>query len=114
MSLISKMRKQAAVYWPISGRDDYGHPTWGDAVEIECRWTDVVQQFVRSDGEERFSRSVVYVDRDMKVGGVLLLGELDSGVDTADPKGNENAWEISRFDKTPNLRVTEYLRTVYL
>jgi hypothetical protein len=74
----------------------------------------VVQEFIKDDGEERFSRSIVYVDRDMKVGDVLMLGSLDSGVDEDDPKANDGAWEVSRFSKFPNLKASEFLRVCYL
>ena len=114
MSIITKMRKQTAVWWSSTGVDGYGRPTWTTPVEVDCRWEDVVQEFVNKDGEERFSRSIVYVDRDMKVGDVLMLGELDSGVDEDDPKANDGAWEVSRFAKLPNLKAIEFLRECYL
>ena len=114
MSIITRMRRQKAVWWSKSNVDDYGRPTWNTPVEIDCRWEDAAQEFVKEDGEVNFSRSIVYVDRDMEVGDVLLLGELDSGVDEADPKNNNGAWEVSRFEKTPNLKATEFLRVCYL
>ena len=114
MSIITKMRKQTCVWWSSTGVDAYGRPTWTTPVEIDCRWEDVIQEFVNDDGEERFSRSIVYVDRDMKVGDVLKLGSLDSGIDEDNPKENDDAWEVSRFSKLPNLKNTEVLRTVFL
>jgi len=121
MGIITKMRKQKAVYWPpgsdVSGGldyDDYGKPLYADPVEIDCRWEDVAQEFVDTRNEITFSQAIVYVDRDVGLRGVLMLGTLADVTDLDDPKSNENAWEIRRFDKLPNLRNTEYLRTAYL
>jgi hypothetical protein len=115
------MRKQKGVYWPpkseeTGGQDfnDYGQPQYADPVEIDCRWEDVAEEFIGPTGLREVSRSMVYVDRDVKPGGVLLLGELAGVADLASPKNNDGAWEIRQFDKTPNLRATEFLRAAYL
>jgi len=120
MSIITRMRKQTAVYWPLKGDesgyqdfDAYGRPQWGTPYEIECRWEDVSQEVLAADATRVMTKAVVYVDRDVRAGGVLYLGRL-TAVDQSDPKGNDGAWEIIRFDKLPNLRNTEYLRTAYL
>lgn len=110
------MLKQYAVWWPLASveYDDYGQPIPTSPVEIKVRWEDVSEEFLDDKGTLQISRAKVYVDRDIKVGGVLMLGELDSGVDEDNPKENENAWEIRRVEKLPNLKVSEFLRTVYL
>jgi hypothetical protein len=115
------MRKQTAVYWPpgseeTGGRDydDYGKPMYASPVEISCRWEDVVQEFVDTENEITFSQAIVYVDSDVRLRGVLFLGTLTDVNDLNNPKDNEGAWEIRRFDKLPNLRNTETLRTAYL
>ena len=114
MSLITRMLKQTAVYWPFVSTNQFGKKAVGSPIEIEVRWEDVSEEFLDSQGERQMSRSIVYVDRDTPVGGILMLGELGSGVDEANPKENDNAWEIRRFEKFPNLRVTEYLRKAIL
>lgn len=106
--------KQKAVYWPPSELDDFGKPTWGTAVEIDCRWEDVQEQFINSNGETALSRAKLIVDRDLENKGVLWLGELDDVVDINDPKDNPNAWEILRFMKTPDFKGRRYLREVLL
>jgi len=120
-SLISRMRRQTGVYWAFQNTesggaayDGDGQPLYTDPVEIECRWDDLSEQFIDYVGTEQVSRSLVYVDRDMKPGEVLFLGEL-TDLDSEDvPKDNEGAWEIRKFEKNPNLRNTETLRTAYL
>ena len=121
MSIISRMRKQTAVYWALASLDsggvafdDYGQPMLTDPVEIECRWEDKVEEFIGPDGTKMISRAVVYVDRDVDIGGVLMLGEEDDILDEDNPKENNGAWEIKQFSKIPNFRATEFLRTAYL
>ncbi len=121
MSIITRMLKQTAVWWPLasmessgSDYDNYGQPIVTDPVEIDVRWEDVSEEFLDKDGVVQLSRARVYVDRDVEVGGVLMLGELTDITDATTPKENENAWEIRRVEKLPNLRNTEYLRTCYL
>ena len=110
------MLKQKAGYWELTslGFDNYGQPIPSTPVEIDCRWEDVGEEFIDDKGTTQLSIARVYVDRDMEVGGVLMLGELSSGVDEDNPKENENAWEIRRFEKLPTLKATQFLRTVYL
>jgi len=120
MGIIKRMRKQIAVHWALASaesggiaHDDYGQPVLTDPVEIECRWEAKSEEFVAANGTKTTSRAVVYVDRDVDVGGVLMLGELTDVTDV-DAKENEGAWEIKRFDRIPNLKATEYLRIAYL
>ncbi len=115
MSLIkTRMLKQTAVWWPSTSFDDYGKPIVATPIEISVRWEDVNEEFIDKNGTVRLSTSQVYVDRDVEVGGVLMLGELDSGVDEDDPKKTDGAGEIRRLDKFPNLRATEFLRRAWL
>jgi len=121
MGIITRMRKQTAVYWPLASSDsggddfdDYGQPIVTIPVEISCRWEDVSEEFIDAKGTRQVSRSKVYVDRDVDVGGILLLGTEDDITDLTNIKENEGAWEIRRFDRLPNLKTTEYLRTAWL
>lgn len=120
MSLISRMRKQKAVYWEQTTANEFGQLGYAAPVQVECRWDDAIVEFIAKDGTTKRSRSVVYVDRDMKTGDMLKLGalvdvlsELDSGTDPV-PSSFRDVWEIQRFDKNPNLKNTESLRTAYL
>lgn len=121
MGIIKRMRKQKAVYWPPESSesagddfDDYGQPQVSDPVEIDCRWEEVSEEFIDATGTRQMSRAKVYVDRDVKVGGILMLGILSDITDPVNPKKNENAWEIRRFEKFPDLKAKEYLRTAFL
>ena len=121
MSLIDRMRKQICVYWPLanieSGQvafDDYGHPQYSGFVEMDCRWEDIMEEYLDSQGTRQLSRSKVFVGSDVQVGGVIMLGTSDDIIDEENPLQNDNAFEIKRFEKTPNLKATEYLRVVYV
>lgn len=118
---IIDMPGQKAVYWApgsktTGGRDfdDYGQPMYSAPVEIKCRWSDVAEEYVAADGTRQVSHSKVIVDRDVSLGGMLLLGELADVGDVNNPKNNDGAWEIRRFDKVPWLEGDEFLRTSYL
>lgn len=122
MSIITRMRKQKAVWWPLQtiesagdDADNYGQPLVSlDPIEIDVRWEDVSEEFIDETDTVQMSRARVYVDRDVEVGGILMLGELTDITDANNPKENDNAWEIRRFEKLPNLKNTEFLRTVFL
>jgi hypothetical protein len=123
MSLVVRMRRQTAVYWALASnesggldQDQYGRPGYTDPVEIDCRWEDTVTEYVRKDGSTQTSGTRVFVDRDMKVGELLMLGTLDDVLDLEDPRANDNFFEIKGFQKTPDLkaRATGYLRLALL
>lgn len=128
MGIISKMRKQNAIYWPPALPDDYGRPVAGPLVELvqsvgvgnfRVRWEDKAKQYLDAQGTTRTSSSVVYVPRlpdgtEIEVGGFLWLGDVLDLVDTISPLANPGAGEVMRFEKLPNLKNTQQLRTVYL
>jgi hypothetical protein len=116
MALLTRVRKQTAVYWaPSAGRDKFGHPKLEPAKEITCRWDDVTEEFVDAVGTRVAGRSVVIVDvdDDVKIGGVLMLGTLNDITSTV-AKNNEGAYEVRRVDKTPNIHNTQTLVEAYL
>ena len=121
MSIITRMRKQTAVYWALegveSGGDDYdnfGQPQYTTPVELTVRWEARTEEFLDSQGTRVLSNAIVYAGQDVDIAGVLMLGELTDITDADNPKENDDAWEIKRFEKLPNLRNTEFLRTVFL
>lgn len=120
MSIITRMRKQVAVAWLQNGAspDADGQPVVGSPVEISCRWEDKVVEFIGKDGTRQMSSAVVYVDRDMETGDLLRLGPLssltDAGTGSVHAKNNTGVSEVRRFDKLPNIRNSENLRTCFL
>ncbi len=114
MSIIKRMRKQTAVYWPFVSINEFGVKVVGDPVVIKCRWEAKNVEFLDPKGEIQMSNAVVYVDRDTAIGGILMLGTASDITDTVNIKENDGAWEIRRFDDLPNLKASEFLKTAYL
>lgn len=127
MSLINRMRKQEAIYWPPSTVDDFGRPAIGPLVELikrsdgnyRVRWEEKVEQFVDPEGTERRSIAVVYVPAlpgggELVVGGWLWLGLRAALTDEAEPTNNAGAYQIRRLDHMPDLKNRRKLRTAYL
>jgi hypothetical protein len=116
MGIISRVRKQTAVYWPPSITfDKYGQPQTENPREISCRWDDVTEEFVDALGTRVVGRAIVMVpvEESVEVGGVLMLGTLDDLTEIT-PKDNEGAYEVRRIDETPNIRNTQTLVEAYL
>ena len=104
MSLISRIRKQVAVYWqPTQRQDHYGRYPLATPVEIGCRWDDMKNP---DDG----SSATVYTDRELQVDGYLFKGSLrDIGSLDVDPATLRGAHHITNIQSIPNLRNTETL-----
>lgn len=121
MGFITWPCKQTAVYWPpgseeTGGRDfdDYGKSLFSTPVEISCRWDDVNEEILLSDGERVMSRATVIVDREVKLRGVLCLGTEAEMTDLINPKKNEGAYEIRRVDKNPDIDGRDTLVRAFL
>lgn len=131
-SIIKKVMKQRAVYWPpIDGPNQFNEKSYQRAVVVKCRWEEKSEEILSAVGERVISNAKIMVDRDMVVGGflLLLLGGmkppktvtdeqlLASIPNQLDPKAQANdghAFEILRFEKTPTLKVTDFLRIAFL
>lgn len=120
MKILKTMLKQKAVYWPLLSNDSggvrfdaFGQPQYASPIEIECRWEDGNEEYLDDKGQRFISRAVVYVDRDLEVGGLLMLGEMYSGMES-NPKANQDVWEVKRFNKLPTLRAKHFLRSAIL
>ena len=119
MGIITRMLKETVVYWAPLLPDANGQPTYDLPVELAARWEEDIRDFIDIRGADEFSdleiaRTKVFVASDVEPGGVLMLGQLTSSVNTLDPKANDNAWEIKRFTNLPKLNLSERLRTAYL
>lgn len=127
MSLITRMRRQNAVYWPPAGPNDFGKQSFGTLVELtlgggvnsRVRWEDREEEFVDAAGTVVMSSSVVYCPAlpgggEVEIGGFLWLGDRTDLTDETEPGNNDGAAEIRMVDKLPNLKASEFLRTAYL
>lgn len=99
--------RQAATYWPATGSDQFGQPTYGAAVAILCRWQDRAVLFRDADGHERTSASIVYPDRALEPRGKLRLGT-HTGAPTTDAR------TIGQVGTSPSLRQDRQLFKAWL
>ena len=115
MSIIKKMRKQKAVWWQRSALpDQYGTYSYAAPIEIDCRWDDTTQEYRHPKGQVEMSNAVVYVDREMAVGDMLMKGEWESDTPDNPLELDSGVFEIQRFDNNPNIKATEFLLTAFL
>lgn len=114
MSVITKMRKQTCVYWaPTGGYNRNNDPILSAPVQMTCRWVDVHELFMDQDDKQVVSNAKVYTELDVQPQGYLKLGLLDD-LDSETAFENEGVFRIKKFEKLPNFKNTEYLRTAML
>ena len=85
------MLKQTAVYWPFESVDGFGIKVVGSPIEIKVRWEDRNEEFLDSQSETQMSNAVVCVDRDVTLGGILMLGTIADITDAVNIKENDGA-----------------------
>tara|TARA_R110002167_G_scaffold46072_2_gene137795 strand:- start:39 stop:404 length:366 start_codon:yes stop_codon:yes gene_type:complete len=121
------MRKQNGIYWPPATANDFGRPGYGTLVELivtsggnyRLRWEDTIEEFIDGEGTLQQSSAKVFVPvlpggGEVLVGGWLWLGDVGDLTSTTNPRGNPGAYEVRNVGKLPNLKATEFLRTVML
>jgi hypothetical protein len=120
-SILNKFCNQTAVYWGNPVSDHHGGFTFDAPIELTppdngVRWEKVEQLISDKDGSEITSRGTVYCLQDLDEEGMLYLGTLDDiDSDQAEnPKSIEDAYYIKRFQKTPDLKGTGFLRKAFL
>ena len=142
-AIVSRLCTEIAVYWGSPVSDGMGSFAFATPIEIPCRWQESGQILSDKDGNEIISKAVVYVTQDLDEEGMLYLGTLidlgitsdnisvdDTNVDVddtdvtvddagtalavSDPKSVDKAYFINRFEKSPVLRGSGFLRKVYL
>ena len=64
-------RKQNAIYFPPFANTTFGRQTEGVPVLVPCRWDDTQEESMAFDGSKFLSKSIIYPDRVLAVGGFL-------------------------------------------
>jgi len=115
-ALLTDKLRQTTVYWGNPQNDGAGGRTFDEPVELSVRWEQRQELFVDANGQESTSKAVVYVDRDVDIGGYLYLGDLDdlSSTEEGDPLTVDGAYEIRSFKKLPDIKADRFLRKVWL
>lgn len=101
--------------------DENQQPTYEDPIEIKVFWIDSVEEYLSGRGENRISRSIVFVGIDMPPWGTLLyrapLSSLTQQQED-DPKNELARVEtVQRFDKIPTLKymkTNQFVRKAYI
>lgn len=101
---------QDATYWAPAGRDKYGKQTFTAPVTKKVRWEDKQEEIVDKVGEQKLSKSRVFLQEDIDIDGYLFRGV--SAAST--PLGLANALEIQGVGRTPNLKANKQLYVAYL
>lgn len=114
MSVIKKMRKQAAILWTRKTEpDDFGKFGFNEPVQIKCRWDEKTGTVVGKTGEIMSGMDTVYVDREVRLGDKLKKGSMDSTTPD-DPLTDKEAFEIEGIENIPNFKAKEFLHIAYL
>ncbi len=103
--------RESITYWAPSGVDNFGDPSFAAPVTtIKAKWEDRTELFIDETGREQRSRSVVYVDTDLVIGGYLFRGTST----VADPLSVDGAFIVKDFKKTSDFEVVNHERRAML
>ena len=102
---------QTCTYWaPTETRDLGGKRTYDAPVQHACRWEDRTEMYQDKQGEEKISKSKVFLIVDLDLDGYVMLGTSAA----SDPTVLPEAYEIQQKSKIPDLRSVTSLVTLYL
>lgn len=115
MGILTRMRKQDAVYWAPYRRNSYGEMEYHQPEEIKVTWFDEFVQGIDREGRETVFEATVFVGvledgSDVKLDGMLFLGKLEDLDGPLPPP--HNAKKIRKFTKIPKRK--EFLRVASL
>lgn len=129
IAIIDTMRRGYAVYWPPvkdeQGRilvDRNGNPRYDDPVELTpddgtgVFWMDQNELIVDGTGQQRMSKSRVYIGFDADLNGVLFNGRLADVPPslTNDPLRIPKIAQIIAFNRLPTLTYDQFVRVCFL
>ena len=92
-TFITRPLNQDAIYWSSPLPDGFGGYSFALGVEIKVWWDDIQELFTSSIGEQKLSRSAVYLRQDIEIGAYLFLGQesdlvislVSAGIDVLPP-----------------------------
>jgi hypothetical protein len=106
---------QICVYWKRLAPDGHGGYLWEDPVELVCRW-EIKQELISdAQGRQITSNAKILLNQDVVVGDFLYLGDLDDITSSSGSPGSmDQAYEVKRFDKIPDIPAEEFTRWAWL
>lgn len=111
-SLETGYRRQKAVLWVVSGNDDYNEQTVDEPVELMVRWTNIEEDALAPDGRVVRVTAMAVVDRDIRPGSLMWLGELTNWRGTGSNDEDVELMEVVQLKKVPGLKGRKIRRTV--
>lgn len=126
-NVIKRFTKQKLVYWRKIASDNFGQPTYAEAVELKCRWEDTQKEIILPDGRTVLSKGYILLASNLEVGSLVFLGTIDQ-----DPKHLDRPYwkglpnypkpptvllggrEIMKSNATPDLNATSFVYEAYI
>jgi len=102
--------QEPVTYWAPSDVNNFGDPSFVAPTTVMVKWEDRTELFIDGEGREQRSKSVVYVDTDLLIGGYLFRG-ISS---TADPLSVSGAFMIKDFRKISDFEIEVHERRAML
>lgn len=109
MRFITTVQKDFMVYWPCTGADVYGQPTYGTAKQITCRWDEARKQVFLDDGSPVFTNIALITQIQLAPKDLVRRGKLTTVTTPLVPKSNTGVYEVVAVSRTPTIRNTAFL-----
>lgn len=109
--MLRQSYRQEATYWGAPEHTGYGGITYAAPELMRVRWEAMPERFTNDRGEELVAQAVVYVTKDVEVGGYLALGNHQT---VENPEDIHEAFAIRQFMKVPDLRNVDHERRAFL
>ena len=110
MTWTTENLRESVTYWAPSGVDNFGDPSFATPTTVKAKWEDRTELFIDGEGREQRSKSVVYVDTDLIIGGYLFRGTSS----VTDPLSVDNTFMIKDFRKISDFEVETHERRAML
>ena len=120
IGLLTRNKKQWAVYWGNMASDGKGGYTFDPPIEMKVRAAEMEEEQVDSFGETFMSQMIVLPAEDLTRGtagwGFFWVGHrlADLPADSKEPKHIAEAMKIRQYRKSPTFRGTQYLRKAWM
>lgn len=100
MNIRIRQLNQYATLFERTGVNGYGEPSYSAGTTIRCRWQNVAENLIDSQGQEFVSRAVIYLGQQAKEGDRITYGSSASFADSS---------EIKSISSSPSLDAREKL-----
>lgn len=97
-------RYEAVVLWNFIGRGEDGEPVVDAPIEIRCRWENIRKEMKDEKGNVVIVDAVVVVEREIKEGSQMWLGELDSWMGTGSSGDDTQVMEVIARGNIPDIK----------